>query len=187
MGFDIRDALLERGYPTAKVQIWISDEIFYKIESIEDQIKHTPEVQKIAIADLEGQLEALWRERDEQAYTVHLRGISVRSGEDIISKALAAWPIKRDYFGRDDDAMALERQKLMREMQLAAHLVKVVDPEGNEQRIETEEDHRDVARSILAEAPRVTLNILDQAMMQLSKEFKEQVQKQQDPDFLSKH
>jgi hypothetical protein len=109
----------------------------------------------------------------------------VRAGEDIISKALAAWPIRRDAFGREDDAIALERQKVMRELNLAAHLVKLVNPDGIEQVI-TDENRLDVARAILAEAPRITLGILDQSMAQLSNDFAEKVREQQDPDFLSK-
>lgn len=185
VSFDIRDALLERGYPTAQVKIWVSDQIFYKIEAVEDQIKSVPPKEKAKLAELEGRLEELWRQRDEEAYTAHLRGISIRSGEDIISKALAAWPIRRDMYGREDDAMILERTKLMREMTLAVHLQKLVNPEGVEQ-VVTDENRTDLARAILDHAPKITVNILDQAMTELGKEFNEQIQRQQDPDFLSK-
>jgi hypothetical protein len=188
--FDIRDALLERGYPTAAVKIWVSDEIFYKIEAVEAEIdekskgNQNPKTKK-EIAELSGKLDALWAQRDSEAYTAHLRGISNRAGEDIISKALAAWPIRRDMYGREDDAIALERQKVMRHMTFAAHLQKLVNPEGIEQVI-TDENRDGVTESILDHAPKITLTILDQSMTQLSKDFAEQVQKQQDPDFLSK-
>ncbi len=186
VSFDIRNALTDRSYPTAAVDIWVSDEIFYKIDAVTAKINEVPAENKTELADLEGRLEALWAERDKQAYKAHLRGISVRASEDIISKALASWPIRRDYMGREDDAIVMERTKMMREMNLAAHLVKLVSPAGAEQEV-TREDSREIAAAILADAPRITLNVLDQAMTQLSRDFADQIQKQQDPDFLSKH
>ncbi len=188
MGFDIRDALTERAYPTAVVDIWVTDKVFYKIEAVEQKINETNAKDKTAIKALEGELEALWKERDKEAYKAHLRGISVRASEDIISRALADWPIRRDMWGRPDDAIEIERGKVMREMNLAAHLQKLVSPDGGEQDVAglPDEDKRAVARAIISDAPKITLNTLDQAMTQLNREFKEQVQKQQDPDFLSK-
>lgn len=187
MAFDIRDALTGRSYPTAQTNIWITDEVFYKIDNLKAEMADLADMAKNEkkYKALKDELEALLKERDETAYVLHLRGISNRSNEDILSRSMARVPIQRDMFGREKDELTFQRNQLIRESQLAAHITKLVDPDGNEQVI-NEENRVDVARAILAEAPPVTLAIIDQAIVQINKDFKDQQALHQSTDFLSK-
>ena len=182
--FDIRDALTGRNYVTTHVPFWIDDQIFYEIAMAQD--KHNAVTDPADIAERDRELAALEKRRDEEAYTVYLRAISNRANEDIISKALAEFPIKRDVYGREDENVALERGKLIRELQVAAHITKIVDPEGNAQPVD-DENRRNVARVLIDNAPPISLNVLDQAIQELNKKFNAEQFKQQDTDFLSKH
>lgn len=182
--FDIRTALTERNYVTTNVPFWVDDKVFYDLQSVRDQ--HARAIEDAEIKALDERLDQLEKRRDDEAYHIYLRSISNRANEDIISKALAEWPIKRDIYGREDENEQMERGKLIREMQVAAHIVKIVNPEGVGQSID-DDDRRDVARAILAEAPPVSLNVLDQAIAELQKDFKDETLRHQDTDFLSKH
>jgi hypothetical protein len=183
MSFDIRDALAGRTYVTTKAPFWVDDAIFYEIEAAVEA--HAEAIDNDIRMKAEGELDRLEAERDAQAYTLHLRAISNRSNEDIVSKALSQFPIKRDAFGREDDNTVIKRNRLMRELQLAAHLTKIVSPDGETQVID-DDNRGDIARALLADAPPVSLGVVDQAIAKINNEFKTQQAAHQDTDFLSK-
>lgn len=182
--FDIRSALTGRNYVTAFTPFWLEDKVFYDLDAARHE--HAEATDKAEVARLEERLATLEKERDESAYMLYFRAISNRANEDIISKALAAFPIKRDIYGREDEAQAIERGKFIREKQLAAHMTKIISPEGDVQTVD--DDNRiDLAKALLDNAPPVSLNVIDQTIKELNKQFQMEITKQQDTDFLSKH
>lgn len=179
--FDLRDVLLGRKYPEGKVRVWFDEEPWYELEALEK--KHAnlksedPEFQKVErrITQVQKQIEA-------EAYTVHLRGISPRAGEDIISEALSTLPFKRDAYGRDDVLQTIERNRLIKEISFAEHVKKVVTPDGRTQ-VWNESDKRDLARAFLGEAPDSATAAVDQAIAAVSKKFVEQQTEYANVDF----
>jgi hypothetical protein len=182
--FDIRSAVAGRNYVTTQVPFWVEDKVFYDLETAWEVHKRTTD--GAVLKGVEDEIERLEKQREAEKFTVFLRAISNRSNEDIISKALAAFPIKRDVYGREDEAQVIERGKLIREMQVAAHITKLIDPDGNAQEV-NDENRRDVARALLDGLPPISLKIIDEAIKELNKDFQSQIAKQQDTDFLSKH
>lgn len=176
-GFDLRDALLGRKYPETSVKVWMDDELFYRLEAARK--RHAV---ALDAGQTDGELDRIEAEMEESAYVVHLRGISGRAGEDIISKALSEKPIKRDMYGREDDLQSIERQRLVAELSFSEHITKIVDPRGREQ-VFTEDNKRDLARALLGNAPKVTVKIIDSAIAQLSKDFADQVAEHSSVDF----
>lgn len=200
MTFDIRDALLGRSFPEANTPIWVDDRVFYEIEEIQHQIAdavdtirarsvktgEVPDAEKDpAVKKLMAKLKHAQKVRDEQAVTVYFRAIDNEENEAIIEEALQQVPIERDMFGREREISTLRRNRMIRELSFAAHMTKLVSPDGQEQLI-TDENRRDVARAILLKAPPVTLHIIDQAITQINKQFADHLAKVQGTDFLSK-
>jgi hypothetical protein len=182
--FDIREAVSGRNYVTAQIPFWLEDKVFYDLEAAREA--HARATDDDVVAELDAEIDHLEKQRDAEAYIMHLRAISNRMNEDIISKALAETPIKRDVYGREDEARQMDRGKHIREMQMAAHMVKMVDPDGNAQ-VVNDENRREVARALIDNLPPISLKILDEAIKELNKDFQSTLAKQQDTDFLSKH
>lgn len=178
--FDLRDALLGRKYPETSSTIWLSEELDYAIAALNRKQANVTDEKELA--QIEGELAELGAQKLAQAYRVHVRAISNRSREDILSKALAGKPIKRDMYGREDDLQLMERNRLIAELSFAAHVTKIVSPDGNEQ-IFTDENRRDLARAILDQAPGSAVATIDALIDGVNQKFAAQEAESTNPDF----
>lgn len=177
--FDIREVLANRKYPTTSVKIWMDEEVWFEMDALS---KKLASAKKEHLKPLEAQMKELEKRRDEEAFTIHLRAISNRANEDIISRALADIPIIRDLYGRESVERGRERDKLIQEMSFAERITKLVDPRGREQ-VFTDENRRDLTRAFLDSAPVFSIEIVDQAIGALANKFAEQRALAQSPDF----
>jgi hypothetical protein len=178
--FDIREVLARRKYPETSVKVWLDEEVWFEIDAV--KAEHSNTTDKDRLAELDAQLDKLEKRRLDEAFTVHIRAISNRASEDIISAALAQYPIKRDLYGRDNDEQARNRNNLITEMSFAQRITKIVSPSGQAQ-VLTEENRREVVRSFLDQAPAFSIEIVDQAVGALAKKFNADEAEAQSPDF----
>jgi hypothetical protein len=179
--FDFHAVLTGRKYPTGSIRVWFDDEPWYELEALEERHSRLgaddPQLKVV-----EEQFEQVNQKIAESAYTVHVRGISPRASEDLLSSALSHFPIKRDMYGRDDDIQALKRNQDIALLSFAAHITKVVNPDGAT--VEFNDDNKlDLARGILNEAPKSAISAIDAAIAQVSREFAEQQARYTSPDF----
>lgn len=176
--FDIREVLANRKYPTASVKIWMDEEVWFEMDALSKKLA----VESKNTKSLETQMKALEKRRDEEAFTIHLRAISNRANEDIISKALSEYPIIRDVYGRESVERGRERDKLIQEISFAERITKLVDPRGRVQEF-NDDNRRDLTRAFLDNAPVFSIEIVDQAIGALANKFEEQRALAQSPDF----
>lgn len=182
--FDLRDTLANRAYPTTSVKVWMDEKVFFEIAALNRKITDTPNDDKKAITALESELEQKLKQRDDEAFRVHIRAISKRSRNDLQTEAFSQMPIIRDVYGREDEKRTWQRSNLLSELYFAEHITKVVDPMGNEQ-VFTEDNKRDLARAFLGEAPDFSVEVVDQAIGALRGEKEMKDYSEQSVDFLS--
>lgn len=179
--FDLRDALLGRSYPETSIRVWLEEEPWFKLSKAEKRAADAASQSK-ELSKAEKEIVKLQEQIDASAYTVHLRGISGRSGEDIISRALIEKPIKRDMLGREDDLQQIERTRLISELSFSQHITKIVAPDGSQQVLD-DENRRDIARAFLQLAPKSAVKVVDETIAALSRDFSERQAELQNPDF----
>jgi hypothetical protein len=179
--FDLHAVLTGRKYPTGTVRVWFDEEDWYELAALES--RHASlKAEDPELKAVEREIQEAQKRIDETAFTVHLRGISPRAGEDLISKALAEYPIKRDLYGREEDERARLRNQHVAALSFAAHIVKVVSPAGTEV-VLTDENRLEQAKLILGEAPPSAIDRIDKGIAAVSKNFAELQAKQASPDF----
>lgn len=181
--FDLRDVLADKAYPTTVVKVLMDERIYFELAALADA--HAAATSATEQKRIAAQFKAKVEERDANQYAVHLRGTSPRAREDIQSLALATFPIKRDMWGREDDLQAVRRGQLLAQLYFAAHITKIVAPNGDEQEF-TEENRNDVAQAFLDAAPEHSIKMVDTAITALRGEAEAQKYAQQDADFLSR-
>lgn len=177
--FDLREVLSNRAYPTAKIPVWIDEAGFFELAALERKHADT-KADSPELGDLDNKIANLKAELNASAITVHLRGTSRRSREDMVTEAMVQFPVKRDVLGREDELQAYKRGNLLTELYFAAHVQKIVAPNGKTQEL-NDENRRDVARSMLSDLPDFSVALIDQAIGNLRGE----AEMQQGVDFLS--
>ena len=179
--FDLRATLAERAFPSTTCRIHLSEKPFFELAALERKAADVAE-DPAELGLLEKKIEEKEREIEDQAYVIHLRGISNRAAQDINSKALAAVPIKRDLYGREEDEATINRRDVLTELIFAAYMTKIVSPSGAEQVLD-DDNRRDVARAFIDMAPRRSIQIVDQTIARLSGEAEMARLEAQEPDF----
>lgn len=177
--FDLREIAAGRAYPTATVNVWVEERLFFELAALER--KQASETDDDAVNALESQIQKKREELEASALKVHLRGTSRRAREDMQTKALSQFPIRRDVYGRDDDLQAVNRNRYVTELVFAAHIQSIEAPNGSKQDW-TEENRQELARVFLDELPEVSVNIVDKAIVALRGDE----EMQQGVDFLSR-
>lgn len=178
--FDLRTVLADRAYPTTSQKVWMNEAVWFEIDAIEKAL--ATETDEDRVAELEAELAQLEDRKSDEAFRIHLRAVSNRAKEDMISAALHQFPVKYDLYGREDFETKRNREKLIEELSFAAHITKIVSPTGQEQ-ILNEENRRDVTRSFLDNAPTFSIEIVDEAIGILGNKFAAQRAAQLSPDF----
>jgi hypothetical protein len=174
--FNIVDVLKGRGYPTDEVEIFIDENVAFMASDIEDSIRKLSE--KMDSEKDKSELDALVKRHEElierkeklveemggARYVFHLQGISEGERDDIWKKSVDRHPIKHDtdrnpLTGKVDrvEVQSPERDKYFTSLLWAAHIKKIVDPEGNEQDGITLDDALELRRSLpLASIGKIT-------------------------------
>lgn len=181
--FDLRETLANRAYPTTSVKVWMDEKVFFEIAALNRKITDTPNDDKKAIKALENELEAKLKQRDDEAFRVHLRGVSKQARNDLQTEAMVQIPFIRDIYGREDDKRTWDRANLLSEIYFAEYITKIVNPVGDEQ-VFTEENKRDLARAFIGQAPDFSVQIVDQAIGALRGEQEMADYSNQSVDFL---
>ena len=183
--FDLHAALTGRKHPEAKVPVWLDDEPWYELQALER--RHAalgdPERDAKELKEIEAAIDRTRETIEATKWIVQVRGISKGKGNDLITEALVEIPVMRDMYGRDDFKRERDRNALIQELSFAEHITEVVNPDGKVVTV-TDENRRDVARLFLREAPDTAIDIIDNAIAQVSSKFAELQTRHQSPDFL---
>lgn len=170
--FDLRQVLAERQYPEEVITFYVDEELGYavnklkaRIDFIENQIQvamitGNTDLEESATKALDAATAKL--EETEQAippYRATIRSISRRARHDIQSKALHAYPIKRDLLGNDDSENEFARNHYMDQLIWAAFLKKIESPEGQVQTFGGEDF--DVVASIMDGIPQSAYAVIN--------------------------
>lgn len=142
--FDLRQVLTERQMPEDRVPFYVDEDLGYAAEKLQETLEklhNNYEVAKLSGADedvlasaekaitaAEEKLEEL--NKGITPYYATLRAITRRQKFDIQSKALHAFPIKRDLYGNDDPEVEFNRRNYMDQLIWATHLKSVQSPDG---------------------------------------------------------
>lgn len=159
--WDLAEVLVERKQPKAKLSIYLAEQASArKVSLLKRQAKLKAGEELDAV---ERELEQVEKEIQASKYIIYLTGVPSRMREDISSRAMADFPFKLDFLGRDDPANARERQK--RE-NLLIWLAQIEDVErnGKHRRNWTQEQMEE----FMASLPTAVQNMVDLTIKELT-------------------
>lgn len=150
--FNIVDVLQGRGYPNTSTEVYLNESAIYELSTQREKLA---ELEKRSLKGKESEAKKNEREKVESnieqaqsdilasKFIVHLRGISEGRREELYKQCVKKYPI--EYEGNNGMSSLLgvknekvekespERDQLFTDFLWQEHLVKIVDPEGNEQ------------------------------------------------------
>lgn len=150
--FNFLDRLADRNYPTDSVVVYLDEAAGYDIEKVQKELNETllraklfqgdkkilAEIQK-EISSLEASREALLERAAASRFVFHLQGISTGSYDKVVDAARDEFPYEyRETrhpltFAPEREVIGTEERDIFFRTHLwAKFIVRVVDPEGNE-------------------------------------------------------
>lgn len=143
--WDLGELLQERVQPTGVVRFYLAEnESAQKDVVVKRLAKETDEAK---VAELEKDLAELDKAIESKRYIIHLTAVPSRMREDIASKALSQFPLKRDVWGHDEQGQALARMKFENNLIWFAQ-VTGVEKNGRVKKIETPDQMQAFADSL---------------------------------------
>lgn len=143
--FVLADVVKGRGFPEKSVDIYLDANSAYELEQVNDEMKSVTDPE--AYAKLEARAAELTEKIVNSRLTFHMRGVSQRSVEYVTEQADKLYP---------DDADGNENPDWIKYYLcalVAKNIVKVTDPEGNEDSKEfTAEEIMDLRGSLPIDA-----------------------------------
>jgi len=178
--FKIVDVVKNRGYPKDEIDVFIDENVAFRIAEINEAINSISEQMDKAGANKkvldkflkqrEEILDArqkLLDEMGEAKYVFHLTGISEGSRQDLFDKAVEKFPIKtvtkmNQVTGEmeDKEVENVERDRYFTSLLWEAGISKIVSPEGDEQDGITFEDAAELRRIL----PLASLTTITEAL-----------------------
>lgn len=187
--FKFLDALRNRSHPTDLVNVYLDEAAAYPLIELDQKI--TPLRNMIAalgdqesdgepgqiylelkaeIAEVEKEIEAVSETLKHSRYVFHVRGVTPGFQEDILTKVRADYPVEYDEYTNEvtgarvkEEIESPERDRLYTNLLWQGHIVKIVDPEGNE---EVAPDLETIA-ALRRELPVAATYELEQAMQKV--------------------
>lgn len=175
--FDLRQTLAERAYPTETVEFYVDEELGYAVNKLDETMKTL--VDQVAIAESAGATEAAeaaasalvaaeekYNElrKDAEPYKAVIRSISRRAKRDIQSKALHAYPLHRDLYGRDDSENEFARNHEIDVLLWTSCLQSITNPAGA---IQVYDGNREVIEGVQDEIPESAYKVINAAIDRL--------------------
>jgi len=145
--FNIVDVLNNRAYPEAVVSIVIDEALSYEAAMIKEQIEelelNISDSKSAKIEDLILKRDEISKKLSESSYKVHIRGISEGQREESYNDARKKYPVEYESSNNISDMLAgnstrvekesTQRDTLFTDYLWQKHIVKIVNPDGDEQ------------------------------------------------------
>jgi hypothetical protein len=169
--FKITDAIKERAFPRATVDIYLDEGLAYLISELDEAFQKTAnsmdknkslnkkEVDEMISRrdEIMAQKEKLIEEMGGTKYTFHLEGISEGKRQDIYDQTLDKFPMKYEktrnpYTGKmeKEEIDEVERDRYFSDLLWSAHIVKIISPDDEEQDKLTPEEATELRRALPA-------------------------------------
>ena len=145
--FNIVDVLNNRAYPEAVVSVVLDEALAYEAAMVKDRIEElTTEVSEdnnSEIEDLVAKLDELSKQLSESSYKIHIKGISEGQREESYNEARKKYPVEYENSNNISDLLSgngarvekesPQRDTLFTDYLWQKHIVKIVNPDGDEQ------------------------------------------------------
>lgn len=179
--FNIIDALQGVDYPEDSVDVFMSDNLMYLISKANDELR-LAELRKEEdkVKEIQEKLDNLREQASIVKFTFHVRSIPRDQMKAILTKLDNDFPPEKDLMGRD--VSNPERDETFMSRQWAAHIVRIVNPNGAVQVGISEED----AEKLRGHMPQSALEAVQRTMDALYEGAKKGYETSiQDVNFLS--
>lgn len=179
--FNIIDALQGVDYPEDSVDVFMSDNLMYLISKANDELR-LAELRKEEdkVKEIREKLDNLREQASIVKFTFHVRSIPRDQMKAILTKLDNDFPPEKDLMGRD--VSNPERDEAFMSRQWAAHIVRIVNPNGAVQVGISEED----AEKLRGHMPQSALEAVQRTMDALYEGAKKGYETSiQDVNFLS--
>ena len=169
--FKITDAVKDRAFPKAEIDIYLDEALAYVISELDDMLQKTANSMDRKKTLTKKEVDELTSKRDEiidkkdklieemggAKYVFHLQGISEGKRQDIYDKTLEKFPMKYEknrnpYTGKieKEEIDDVDRDRYFSDLLWEGHIVKIVSPDGQEQNGITVEEATELRRSLPA-------------------------------------
>jgi prefoldin subunit 5 len=184
--FDLRAVLAEQQQPEDTITFYIDREVGHAANKLEKRIKELEN--SLAVANLQkddkvikqatdalnsatDKLEELYRE--VKPYKATIRAITRRAKHDLQSKALHAFPIRRDVWGNDDSEQEFARGHYLELLVWSAMIRSIESPDGDVQEFSGEDTWKvmEGIHDALPESAANRINAAIDAIMDDGEEF----------------
>ncbi len=175
--WDLSEILAERKQPTTKVDVYLDEEAsFIKDELVRKQAA-IPANQKAKLATIDEAIAEIDNRLEEAKFTFHLQAVPARMREDLNSKALSEYPVKRASVLSQDEN---ESERNDRFNQLIWHaMIRDVERNGKHRKVWTPEQIKELYDSL----PNHTTAAISTAIRELTEASEKYTVAQQDLDF----
>ena len=144
--FNIIEVLTNRAYPESVVNVILDESLAYEAAMIKEEIEQMESSKKTKVSAFEDLLtkrDELSKKLSDSAYEIHLRGISEGQREASFAEARKKYPVEYENSKSITDMLSgqservekesPQRDNLFTDYLWQKHIVKIVDPDGNEQ------------------------------------------------------
>jgi len=137
--FSIINAIQDRAYPHDEVNIYLDEQTAYEASLVKTKLNST-DVLDNEYEAIEAELNKLLKTLEKSKYVFTITGISEGKREEIYDIATEKYPVeyretKNNFTGetKREEIENVERDNFFTSLIWAAHITKIVDPEGNVQ------------------------------------------------------
>jgi hypothetical protein len=137
--FSIVNALKDRAYPQDEVNVYLDEETAYKASQAKQVLSKIDSLD-VEYAAAEEKFNKLMDKLQESKYVFHIKGISEGKREEIFNLSVQKYPAefnetKNAFTGevKKEEIESVDRNNLFTAMIWAAHILKIVAPDGSVQ------------------------------------------------------
>lgn len=178
MAIDLTALISEREQPEEAVPVYLAEKLLYAKAVLKEQLAKVADADKVA--EVEAKIAEIDNDLEATKYVFTLQGTPRRLREDIESKALAKFPYKPDFLGRETDLVQTRnREEAKRALSWSAHIKSITDPAGESDTDFTPEQIAKIALNI----PDGAVAKIDATIKALAEKVDAETIAAQDPTF----
>jgi cell division protein FtsX len=140
--FNIVDAIKGRAYPSEQVSVFLTEDTAYEASKIKEKMdSEAATLSDSKMKELNKKLEELVKKMDSEKFIFTITGISEGDRDSMLESVLEKFPMEYDEqknpFTGEVKKVELEnkqRDKIFTDMIWKSHIVKIVSPDGSEQK-----------------------------------------------------
>lgn len=176
-GWDLMEVLAERTQPTTSVTVYLDEAASFTKNELVQAYSRIPKDDTAARNKAKKAIQDVEKILEKKKYIVNLVGVPTRMREDISSKALSQFPIKRTTLIDDDNAQNRQRQENI--LMWSAMITGIENPDGKLRTQFSAEQMAELNKSL----PVAAINAVDKAIRDLIIAAEKFTVESQDIDF----